>query len=323
MSSALKKAIGYIIPPVITAGLCYFLYSDVDLRSIVDGVRRCNPWLAGLFLACNVLAMVLRGYRWRLQLRAIGVSPGSGAMCRSIFGTYAVNLVFPRLGEIWRCAYISRIMSAPFSGVFGTMVADRLSDTLTVAIVCVVTFVVSSTALGRFMAEADFSVGNLMSWPLWVAAGLCVLVALYIVFGKSMPATKARIFMARMWHGFAVIFRMPHRLTWLALTVGIWGAYMASMYLSMAAFPPTADLMSTGGAAVVLVTFVFGSLAMAIPSNGGIGPWQFAVIISLSGLYALPREQALVFATINLGATTLLTALLGLGSFLYIAFERK
>ncbi len=322
MSPTLKKIISYIIPPVITVGLCYVLYADVDMASVLAGARRCNPLLVALFLACNVLAMILRGYRWRLQLRAIGVNPGVGVMSRSIFGTYAVNLVFPRLGEFWRCAYIARVKETPFSGVFGTMVADRLSDTLMVALICLPTFIASSSALSRFLASANVPVGALTSWTLWILLGLCAIGALYVIYGKGALARKVRDFCLKTWRGFLVIFRMPRRLTWLLLTLGIWGSYILSMGLSMLAFPPTAELAATHGAACVMVTFVFGSLAMAIPSNGGIGPWQFAIILSLSGLYALPREEALVFATLNLGATTLLTILLGLYAFLHISLRK-
>lgn len=326
MSSNLKKTISYIIPPVITVGLCYVLYSGVDLAAIWAGVKTCSLPAMMAFLLCNVLAMVFRGLRWRLQLRAIGVNPPAAVMSRSIFGTYAVNIVFPRLGEFWRCAYIARIAPAPFSGVFGTMVADRLSDTLMVGIICLLTFAVSSGALARFLSEANLPSGSAMltSWPVLALIAVMLLAALYVIFGKGRMAARVREFILKTWRGFAVIFTMPARMRWLLLTLGVWACYIASMLLSMMAYPPTAALISgTGGFTAVMVTFVFGSLAMAIPSNGGIGPWQFAVILSLSTLYGLPHNLSLVFATINLGATTLLTILLGLYTFAHIALRKN
>ena len=326
MSPKLKKAISYIIPPIITVGLCYILYSDVDPEMIRRGIGECNPWLVAAFLSCNVAAMVFRGVRWRLQLRAIGVNPGLGVMSRSIFGTYAVNLVFPRLGEIWRSGFIARVGNAPFSAVFGTMVADRLSDTLTVLLICIPTFILSSSALDRFLQHANpgASLGRLLtSWPVIALGILLVAAAIWIWLGKDKWAVRLRGFVVRTWKGFTVIFTMPHRGRWLLLTLAVWGSYVLSMGLSMLAFPPTAALAATHGATCVLVTFVFGSLAMAIPSNGGIGPWQFAIILALSGLYGLDRDQALVFATLNLAASTLLTVVLGLASFAHIALRHK
>ena len=323
LKTDVKKIISYIIPPIITVGLCYVLYSGVDFGSIMAGARRCAPGFVAAFLACNVLAMIARGRRWRLQLRAIGANPATGQMNRSVFGTYAVNLVFPRLGEIWRCTYVSRIASKPFSAVFGTMVADRLSDTLTVGLLCAATFLMSQSALQRFMSSASISTDFLTSGPALLLYGLLAAACIYVVWGRGRFASAVRGFIGRTWRGFAVIFKMPRRGEWLLYTVLIWGCYIVSMWMSMLAFPPTAALCALHGPQCVMVTFVFGSLAMAIPSNGGIGPWQFAIVLALSKLYGLDGTEALTFATINLGATTLLTILLGLYTFAHLALKKQ
>jgi len=318
-----KKIISYIIPPIITVGLCYVLYSGVDFGGIIEGARQCAPGYVLAFLACNVMAMLARGRRWRFQLRAIGANPSRGQMDRSIFGTYAVNLVFPRLGEIWRCTYISRIAAKPFSAVFGTMVADRLSDTIAVGLLCTVTFLLSRSALQRFMSSASISADFLISMPALALYVLLAAFAVYAVWGKGRFASAIRGFTGRTWRGFTVIFKMPRRGRWLLYTALIWSCYIISMWMSMLAFPPTAALCALYGLPCVMVTFVFGSMAMAIPSNGGIGPWQFAIVLSLSKLYGLDATEALTFATINLGASTLLTILLGIYTFLHLALASR
>lgn len=315
----LKKIISYIIPPVITVGLCYVLYADLDLGALYEGARHCSPWLVALFLLANVAAMVCRGLRWRLQLRADSINPGVGVMSRSIFGTYAVNLVFPRLGEFWRCAYISRTAGAGFSQVFGTMVADRMADTLIVALISLPTLMLSSGALASFLNAANLPVDLLGGPVFWALVALMLAAVAFIALSGSAFAQRVRGIAQRVWQGFVLIFKMPNKWLWLLLTVGVWGGYIASMAFAMAAFEPVAHL----GAEAVMLTFVFGSLAMAIPSNGGIGPWQFAVILALSGLFGVPRETALVFATLNLGANTLLNILLGLYTFLHILIYKK
>lgn len=320
-----KKIVSYIIPPLITVGLCYVLYADMDMAQLWQGIRSCNPLLVALFLSCNVIAMILRGVRWRLQLRAIGASPGLGVMSRSIFGTYAVNIVFPRLGEIWRTGFISRIAGKPFSEVFGTMVADRLSDTITVLLVCIPTFILTSGALNSFLQAAGLeSIGSMLTSKVMIVTYVLIAVfALFVWKGRGRFADKLRNFLRNTWNGFIVILHMPHKATWLLLTIGIWGSYILSMYLSMLAFPSTAMLLAQNGFGAALITFVFGSLAMAIPSNGGIGPWQFAIMLCLGSLYGFDKDQALTFATLNLAATTLLTILLGIYSFIHIAVKKS
>lgn len=326
MTQKIKTFLKYIVPPVITVGLCIILYSNVNWGELRLGLLSCDFRLVVAFLGFNVLAMVFRALRWRLQLRAIDLNPGMGPMLGSIFGCYAVNLVFPRLGEFWRTSYMAGVCGAPFSMVFGSMVADRLADTLAVLLITATAALAASGAMADFASHSDFG-AKLQAlvhspWPVLVAL-LCVAALFWLYRSHGRAAMAVKRFVRRMWAGFAAIFTMPHRPLWLLLTLGIWGAYYLSMYLSMLAYPPSAAVTLQAGPLCVLVTFVFGSLAMAVPSNGGIGPWQFAIILALSGIYGLSHTDALTFATINLGATTLLTILLGIGTFIYIGFSKK
>ena len=108
----------YVLPPVITVGLCWMLLRDIDF----DEMRRvvaedcAAGWLLAS-LALNVAAQVARAARWRFQLRALGIRPSMWLTTLSVFGTYAVNLVFPRLGEVWRTGFIARRERAQFSTV--------------------------------------------------------------------------------------------------------------------------------------------------------------------------------------------------------------
>ena len=61
---------------------------------------------------------------------------------------------------------------------------------------------------------------------------------------------------------------------------------------------------------------------MGVPSNGGIGPWQWSVIFAL-GLYGLAQGPATAFANLVMGCQTLLLILLGLFTFVCIAFDNK
>lgn len=316
----------YVVPPVITVGLCLFLYRDIDWSEVADGLRSCDFLLLGGFLLCNVVAMFARALRWRIQLRAMELSPTFGEMSRSIFGTYAVNLIFPRLGEIWRCSYIARVTRSPFSGIFGSMIADRLVDSLCILLITLVSFMLAAPAMAGFAAQS-----NLMERTVAVASSPWVIFALFLLFilcvlciySPARPFVAIRRFAGNMWHGFTALFSMRQgRGLWLLLTAVIWLGYGLGMLLSLLAFPPTASLIASNGLLCALLTFVFGSLAMAVPSNGGIGPWQAAVMLSLCGIYGLGQTEALTFATINVAFSTLLTIALGLYTFVAIQLKK-
>jgi hypothetical protein len=320
----LKQLFQYIIPLVISVGLCIVLYSGVEWTQIQQGLHCCNyGWILAM-LGCNLLAQVWRAVRWRMQLRHLGINPGLNAMLCSVFGTYAVNLVFPRLGEIWRCGFIARRHQAQFTTVFGSMVADRLADTASVLLITLLTLVAAFGPMMQFMENANVPVTPLkLIIALAAAAVIVAAVALFIRRSRSSIAARLRTAMLNAWRGFSSLFRMPGKGRWLLLTAAIWLSYFASMVASFMAYPPTAQVLGSYGLVSALVTFVFGSLAMAIPSNGGIGPWQLAIILALSGIYLLPQAQALTFATLNLGFTTLLTIALGLYTFLSILLSRR
>ena len=323
------KIAGYAIPVIVSAGLCWILFTSIDFGEMAAIVRRqCNPaWIAAA-LALSIVSHVARAARWRLQLRALGIGCSLWQLTLSIFGTYAVNLVFPRLGEVWRTAYIARRTGSPFTQVFGSMVADRITDMLTVLLLVALTFALASGHVADYIAGTSGSlawIADVLRSPwLWVAAvALPAVLIIYMIRGRGRVACKLRGIWQGLWRGFSVLATMPGRGRWLLLTVAVWGCYYLHLYLAFFSFPFTAALAAgASGATVVLVTFCLSSIAMGVPSNGGIGPWQWAVIFAL-GSYGVDATQAGAFANMVLGSQTLLLIALGIFTFACISISRN
>ena len=328
-SSRLGQIMKYVIPLIISIGLCYLLFTGIDFREMLDIIRsQCDfRWIAaGLALA--VLSHVVRAMRWGIQLSALGIKAPLYVLIYSIFGTYAVNLVFPRLGEVWRTGYIAQRQHAPFTTVFGSMVADRLADTLTVLILALLAFLVSSKAILSYLhqnGESLAAIARLLESP-WLWAAVVVLVAAIWIFmarkTDNPKIVKIQNAVRELWQGFALIVKMPHKGRWLLLTVALWGCYFLQNYLAFYAFPFTAQIVADHGIQAALVTWVLSSISMGVPSNGGIGPWQWATIFGLS-IYGLGATQAGAFANLVLGANTLLIIALGIFTFIAIALDKK
>lgn len=319
----------FVIPLVISVGLCYLLFTGIDFHEMTAIIRdQCDfRWIA-LGFVFSIMAQVFRGYRWGIQLKALDVATPTKVLVFSIFGTYAVNLVFPRLGEVWRSGYIAQRQHAPFTTVFGSMVADRLSDTVAVLLITLLAFLVASKAILGFLDENGESyamIGRMLASPwLWCAIVLCVAALIFLLKIKTANRVLLKIQKAliELWQGFVVILRMPGQGRWLLYTLGIWASYFLQTYVCFYAFPFTSQLLADYGIQVALVTFVLGSISMGVPSNGGIGPWQWAVMFAL-GIYGLPMAQAGAWANLVLGTTTLLTIVLGIFTFISIALDKK
>lgn len=332
----LRNIIKYVIPLVITVGLCYLLFSTVDFEEMITIIRtECNFWWIGLAMFISIFSHVFRAMRWRIQLDALGIKAPLVPLVYSIFGTYAVNLVFPRLGEVWRCGYIAQRQDAQFTTVFGSMVADRLADTVTVGLLTLTTFVLASRQLMAYINQNPAALEgmvNLVSSPwLWISlTGLVVGVWWFFTARTGNKVVlKLRKWVKDLWQGFAVVAKMPGIGRWLVLTVCIWGCYFMQLYVAFFAFPFTAEVVAHHGVLAVLVCFVLSSIAMGVPSNGGIGPWQYAVIFGLAFYMpagidkALYTAQSTAFANLVLGSQTLLLIVLGLLTFGYVALSRR
>lgn len=329
-----KKLLRYGVPMIISIGLCWILFAQMDFATMITTIRdNCRWQWIWLTLCISIVSHVVRAMRWRIQLEAIGIRIGLYPVVLSIFGTYAVNLVFPRLGELWRTSYIAQRQSAPFDKVFGSMVADRLADTVTVGLLALVTFILAGPQLTTYLSqnrETYEMLSALLTSPwTWAAAivGLLLLWALFNRWRDTRPVKAVIGFCRGLWSGFAVVATMKGRFRWLILTLLLWGCYFTQLYSAFFAFPETAELVNVHGIIAVLLCFVFSSLSMGVPSNGGIGPWQWAIIFGIS-LYSsdisgLTPELSATFANLVMGTQTLLLIALGLFTFISIAIGRQ
>ena len=326
----LKKLLQYGVPLIISFGLCYLLFTGIDFNEMIETIRNeCNFWWIGLALFISLFSHLFRAMRWRIQLRALNINAPLVPLVYSIFGTYAVNLVFPRLGEVWRTTYISQRQNASFTAVFGSMVADRMADTVTVLVLTLSTFLLASGAITQYLAQNTAlyeKVIALISSPwLWVAFVAFIALTWWILAKKRDNKIVAKIieFAKGLWVGFAAIAKMKGKGQWLILTFAIWGCYFIQLFVAFFAFKETSAVVENHGIIAVLVCFVFSSIAMGVPSNGGIGPWQWAVIFGLS-IYGLPTNGiSLAFANLVLGSQTILLIILGIYTFAAIALEKR
>ena len=331
-----KKAISYLIkygiPLLIGVGLMYFLYKNVDVNSMMETLKTdVDYWWFGAVAIVSIMSHVFRALRWRLQLNAINVKPSFSAVLNSIFGTYVVNLAFPRLGEVWRCGYIANRQKASVTQVMGSMVADRLTDTITVLLLTLATFMMAQGAFGQFMdtypdtKEKFLSIASDIRVWLGTAVAIAVFGWLMVMKTENKVIKKIQLMARNLWEGFAAITRMEGKWWFLLLTILIWGCYFLQMYLACKAFSFTSSL----SVLAVLVVFVLSSIGMGVPTNGGLGAWHVATIFGLS-LYGVGKftpgnfdPQATAFAMLVWGFQTLLLIVLGIYAFTSMAIDRN
>ncbi|MDE5903585.1 MAG: flippase-like domain-containing protein, partial [Muribaculaceae bacterium] len=300
-----RRITGYIIPAAVSVALIVWLFHKVDFHTITTILRdSCDyRWL---LIMCAVLTISrsVRGIRWGIQLRAAGVAPMPPfAEMVSIFGAYALNLILTGVGEAWRCIYVSRRQHASISTVVGTDLGDRISDAIMIIALIILSLSVAHPVLQKFIDH--YSCGekimHILSSPwLWITLGAIIAIAIWLLCtsSRNKVITRIRTECARLWKGFRILFTMKHQLLFWTYTLVIWIAYFLMTYLCFFAFPFTRTLIRPDmayGLLPGLVVFIFGSLSIAIPATGGLGPWNLAVIFALS-LYGISTPDATAYS---------------------------
>ena len=328
----LGLAVRYLLPLALTVLLVWYLFRKVDFASMLQILREgVDYWWILLAMGISVFSHIFRALRWRLQLRALGINAPLMALSCSIFGCYALNLVFPRLGEVWRCTYIAKREKAPFTTVLGSMVSDRLTDTLAVLTLTVFTFIVANSAIVAFLTKYPVGQGviALASNPfVWLAAFLCVAIVVAVFrFGRNIGIIgKLLKWLKELWLGFATLWQMKGKGLFLLFTLCIWGCYFLQLYVAFFAFDFTRQLCARPdlafGLTPCLVAFVLSSIGMAIPSNGGLGPWNIAVMFGLA-IYGIADSQGATFSMLQWSGQTVMLIILGIYTMAYISLSGK
>lgn len=326
LKRTLSHIIKYVLPLLLGLGIFWLLYRQLDFQEILAILNsNMNIFWVVVSMLIGVVSHIARTLRWRLQLRQLGINASFGTICNAIFGTYAFNLVLPRFGELWRCTYLANHEKTSFSRVFGSMLSDRFADTVTALSIVVVVFLSQMSIVDEFLAQnsgAQQQLFAILTSP-WLYVALVVVVGLFVLLltrrSENRLLAKLQEMLKKMWEGFNSVLSMKSgKMMFLFYTIAIWGCYFLQLYICAFAF----DWMSHITALQALVLFVLGSIGMAVPVQGGIGPWHAAVIFGMM-FYGFTQEQAGAFALVAHGSQMIVTILLGIYTTVAILLERR
>ena len=302
-----------VLPLLIAGGLLYWMYRDFDFTEVKRiFLNEMNIWWLFASLIPITLSHIFRGLRWLITLEPLGYRPKVGDSIDSIFVAYATNVLVPRVGEVSRCAVLTKYDKVPFSKALGTLVAERLIDMLLVLLfVCVMLLTQLDVFLSLFAQTGtnEASLAELLTSPktyLFVVAVVAACVALWMPLRKTKLYAKVKQAISGFVDGLLSLKTMHRKGLFLLYTIGIWVGYFLEFYIAFFCFPFTADLTVVQA----LVIFAAISLAIIIPTPNGAGPWHF-VVISMMTLYGVSHTDASSFALIVHTFQTLGVIMLG------------
>ena len=321
----LNGIIKIVLPLILGGGILYWMYRGFDFSQIKYVMLHEMNWTWMLLsMPFGVLAQAFRGWRWKQALEPAGEKARNSVCVNSIFLSYAVSLVIPRVGEFARCGVLSRYDGVSFSKALGTVVTERAVDTLIVVLISALAFLSQIKVFTNFFFKTGTRLDDIFTFftPMgWLVTGICGIAALILIYSlrRHFPIyKKVKDTLSGIWQGVISLKGVKNIPLFIFYSLAIWGSYFLHFYLTFYCFAETSSLSIT----CALVCFVVGSVAVIVPTPNGAGPWHFAVKTMLI-LYGVVDVQALYFVLIVHTLQTLLVVFLGIYAWIALAFTRK
>lgn len=323
LRKTIRVSLKVVLPLLLGGAILYWMYRDFDFKGVSAMLSQMSwTWML-LSFPFGILAQMFRGWRWKQALEPIGERARTSTCIHSIFLSYAVSLVVPRVGEFARCGVLKRCDGVSFPKAIGTVVTERAIDTLIMLVITAMAFFLQVKVFGTFFTKTGTRIDSFLtqfSTMGWVVTAICavsVLVLAYFVLRKLSFYQRIKDTLGGIWQGVASVRRVRNVPLFLFYSVAIWASYFLHFYLTFFCFDFTAHL----GLTCALVTFVVGSIAVIVPTPNGAGPWHFATKTMLI-LYGVADTQALYFVLIVHTIQTLLVIALGIYAWLALSFTK-
>lgn len=326
----MKKRLLSILQLLLFLGLGIFLVVWIYRGLTPEQVQKCKTafsnahWsYVGFLILFGFLALYFRSLRWKLLMKPMGFAPRTSNTLAAVTIGYLANLAFPRLGEVLKCGILNRYEKLPVDKLVGTIIVERLFDTVCLLLILAGTVLAQLGLLRSFFftnlqAPLQAKVGHI-AW--WIPVLLVVMLSMAAVVGFKWllknKESKLGKFIFGLGDGIKSIAQMEKKWLFIAYTIGIWGSYATVQYIAFFTLNETSQLPV--GAAFSCMTF--GSFGV-IATQGGLGAYHF-IIQSILSLYGLAKEYGFAYAWISWGVQNLVFVMGGFFALLYLPFANK
>lgn len=314
-----------MLPFVLGLGILWWMYRGTDWSDFGHYVlHEMNWWWMLLSLAFGILPQMARAWRWKMALEPLGEHPRRTSCTDAIFMSYAASLVIPRVGEVTRCGTLKTADGVSFTKSLGTVVTERLVDSLLMLMFTGLAFLLQLPMFLRFLKETNTNFGDVLhrfTGTGYIVTLICIVAALIagvVAIRRFSFFKKGRDMLRDMWEGILSLRKVRNLPLYIFYSILIWVGYFLHFYIAFFCFDFTAHL-SIGAAFLI---FCVGTFAVLVPTPNGAGPWHFAVKTMLV-LYGVAETPAIMFALTVHTIQTALVVLLGAFGWARINSKKK
>ena len=322
----IKKTIKYVLSAALAFVLLWFSFRDVEWDTFWTELGKCRWEFILLSMAAGAVAFWVRGLRWRQLLLPLDSSVSRLTAFNGINIGNISNFVFPRIGEFVRCGVIvRRSKSVTYDKVLGTVILERGWELLVMLLMLAIVLVAGFDRYGVFVVEKIWvPMSERFGGGLWlILSGVAVLAAggMYLLWRlrcRNGFFRKVWSVFSGIGQGFASCLKMDRKWLFFAYTLLIWMLYWLMAASTVWAAPFLADLNLVDALFLSLV----GGLGFAVPAPGGIGSFHFVISLALLGVYGVPMETGVIYATLSHTSQAITQITFGAGSYACEALKK-
>jgi uncharacterized protein (TIRG00374 family) len=301
------------------AGLAVFSLRDLSWSSFSGYLRDTDKVYLVLALIIGILSHVSRSMRWQIALKATGHHLTLANSFLAVMIGYFANLVPPRLGEFVRCALVDRYGKIPTQTSLGTVVVERMIDSLMLGIIFFGNFFWQYDLLYSYSLDNIFRpIGAKLSFQtVFVLLVVLFVILFFFVRGrkrnsKSEKSNKWNKIVKGFTDGLKSILTLEKPWMYIIHTLFIWTCYVAMIKVCFLAFPS----LSTLNFEACLSVFILGTIGMIV-TPGGTGAYP-ALVAGALALYGVNQEAGNAFGWIVWGTQTFLFIIFGILSLILL-----
>lgn len=320
-NKTIKKIVNIALPFILGGTILWWMYRNTDFKEIEHTVMHEMDWGWMLFsLVFGVTAQLFRGIRWKQTLAPMNEHPRTSDCIHAVFISYASSLVIPRSGEFIRCGILSRYDRTPFLKSLGTVVTERIIDSLLILAVTIVVILSQLPVFLTFFDKTGTSLDHFLhgfTSTGYIVTAICILFTvafLWYMASKLAFMTKLKEMIDNLREGVMSLRQVSNKGLFTFYTLAIWLSYFLHYWITFQCFNFTEHL----GFTAAIVSFIVGSISVIVPTPNGAGPWHLAVKTILV-LYGVASTDAVAFALIVHTIQTALVPVLGMFSIFALA----
>ncbi|MBN1551701.1 flippase-like domain-containing protein [bacterium] len=309
------KWLRYVLGILISIALLGYILYKVDLGILIDEISKINYYWLPLAVLVYLGGIWVRTTRWAVLMRPVK-SYKTAQLYPIYIINYMANNILPfRVGDLYRAYFIGKKDGISKGATLVTVVIERIFDGLTMLVFLAVSlwfFPMSNPQIGivsdpetSFTVEKAIRIGSYIFLGAILACYVVVLRKSWMVwiFEKLLPLVPIRLherlreIFGNFYKGLDSLRGIREIILVILLSLATWLIEAFSYVIILWAFK------FYGSYYVAISTLAMVNLAIiAIPSTGGFGPFESAIIWMTASFYRsvtnFTREVATAYALI-------------------------